>query len=221
MLQKLYGFMFDSYYFVKTCWRKWLNADVTLLIFLSTISMLFVLVFLNIHLPTYVSKWIFWCSNHVFCCAVIRHGQAFSPIYRFSLSDGTIVSAHTKSKLVRSPATNEPQLYMSLHILQRYPLPSRTARYVCQHFNCFVSTYVGICVFNLIAMVHFMNLHDYLFVIFDPLLTVSCLIRLHVRAVSRNTLFLVLTSPVNDHTLKSHCHVRTSKHVFPEADVGL
>uniref|UniRef100_A0A8K9Y837 Nuclear receptor coactivator n=1 Tax=Oncorhynchus mykiss TaxID=8022 RepID=A0A8K9Y837_ONCMY len=50
---------------------------------------------------------------------VLRHGQAFSPIYRFSLSDGTIVSAHTKSKLVRSPATNEPQLYMSLHLLQR------------------------------------------------------------------------------------------------------
>ncbi|XP_077410287.1 nuclear receptor coactivator 2 isoform X1 [Vanacampus margaritifer] len=50
---------------------------------------------------------------------VLRHGQAFSPIYRFSLSDGTIVSAHTKSKLVRSHATNEPQLYMSLHILQR------------------------------------------------------------------------------------------------------
>ncbi|XP_040921434.1 nuclear receptor coactivator 2 isoform X2 [Toxotes jaculatrix] len=50
---------------------------------------------------------------------VLRHGQAFSPIYRFSLSDGTIVSAHTKSKLVRSPSTNEPQLYMSLHILQR------------------------------------------------------------------------------------------------------
>ncbi|KAK1806347.1 hypothetical protein P4O66_004863, partial [Electrophorus voltai] len=50
---------------------------------------------------------------------VLRHGQAFSPIYRFSLADGTIVSAHTKSKLVRSPATNEPQLYMSLHILQR------------------------------------------------------------------------------------------------------
>ncbi|XP_064189129.1 nuclear receptor coactivator 2 isoform X2 [Anguilla rostrata] len=50
---------------------------------------------------------------------VLRLGQAYSPIYRFSLSDGTIVSAHTKSKLVRSPATNEPQLYMSLHILQR------------------------------------------------------------------------------------------------------
>nr|XP_014015348.1 unnamed protein product [Salmo salar] len=50
---------------------------------------------------------------------VLHHGQAFSPIYSFSLSDGTIVSAHTKSKLVRSPATNEPQLYMSLHLLQR------------------------------------------------------------------------------------------------------
>ncbi|XP_062841913.1 nuclear receptor coactivator 2 isoform X2 [Trichomycterus rosablanca] len=50
---------------------------------------------------------------------VLRHGQAFSPVYRFSLSDGTIVSAHTKSKLVRSPVTNEPQLYMSLHVLQR------------------------------------------------------------------------------------------------------
>lgn len=60
---------------------------------------------------------------HLVCLSrqlVLRHGQAFSPIYRFSLSDGTIVSAHTKSKLVRSPATNEPQLYMSLHILQRY-----------------------------------------------------------------------------------------------------
>ncbi|XP_073346646.1 nuclear receptor coactivator 2-like isoform X2 [Pagrus major] len=50
---------------------------------------------------------------------VLRNGHALSPLYRFSLADGTIVSAHTKSKLVRSPATNEPQLYMSLHILHR------------------------------------------------------------------------------------------------------
>uniref|UniRef100_A0A8C4RZ74 Nuclear receptor coactivator n=1 Tax=Erpetoichthys calabaricus TaxID=27687 RepID=A0A8C4RZ74_ERPCA len=52
---------------------------------------------------------------------VLRQGQASSPAYRFSLSDGTIVSAYTKSKLVRSAATNEPQLYMSLHVLQREP----------------------------------------------------------------------------------------------------
>uniref|UniRef100_A0A3Q3D979 Nuclear receptor coactivator 2 n=1 Tax=Hippocampus comes TaxID=109280 RepID=A0A3Q3D979_HIPCM len=57
--------------------------------------------------------------NPRFFLSVLRHGQAFSPIYRFSLSDGTIVSAHTKSKLVRSHVTNEPQLYMSVHILQR------------------------------------------------------------------------------------------------------
>ncbi|XP_028283353.1 nuclear receptor coactivator 2-like isoform X2 [Parambassis ranga] len=50
---------------------------------------------------------------------VLRNGHALSPLYRFSLADGTAVSAHTKSKLVRSPVTNEPQLYMSLHILQR------------------------------------------------------------------------------------------------------
>lgn len=50
---------------------------------------------------------------------MLRNGHALSPLYRFSLADGTIISAHTKSKLVRSPATNEPQLYMSLHILQR------------------------------------------------------------------------------------------------------
>ncbi|KAJ8272656.1 hypothetical protein GJAV_G00091860 [Gymnothorax javanicus] len=50
---------------------------------------------------------------------VLRNGHAFSPVYRFSLADGTMVSAHTKSKLVRSPITKEPQLYLSLHILQR------------------------------------------------------------------------------------------------------
>ncbi|XP_077955809.1 nuclear receptor coactivator 2-like isoform X2 [Gasterosteus aculeatus] len=50
---------------------------------------------------------------------VLRSGQALSPLYRFSLADGTAVSAHTKSKLIRSAATSEPQLYMSLHILQR------------------------------------------------------------------------------------------------------
>ncbi|XP_026168947.1 nuclear receptor coactivator 2-like isoform X2 [Mastacembelus armatus] len=50
---------------------------------------------------------------------VLRNGHALSPMYRFSLADGTIVSAHTKSKLVRASVTNEPQLYISLHILQR------------------------------------------------------------------------------------------------------
>uniref|UniRef100_A0A8C5T435 Nuclear receptor coactivator n=1 Tax=Malurus cyaneus samueli TaxID=2593467 RepID=A0A8C5T435_9PASS len=50
---------------------------------------------------------------------VLRQGLAFSPIYRFSLSDGTIVSAQTKSKLIRSQTTSEPQLVISLHMLHR------------------------------------------------------------------------------------------------------
>lgn len=51
--------------------------------------------------------------------AVLRQGLAFSPVYRFSLSDGTIVSAQTKSKLIRSQTTSEPQLVISLHMLHR------------------------------------------------------------------------------------------------------
>ncbi|XP_053414572.1 nuclear receptor coactivator 2 isoform X2 [Nycticebus coucang] len=50
---------------------------------------------------------------------VLRQGLAFSQIYRFSLSDGTLVAAQTKSKLIRSPTTNEPQLVISLHMLHR------------------------------------------------------------------------------------------------------
>ena len=51
--------------------------------------------------------------------AVLRQGLAFSQIYRFSLSDGTLVAAQTKSKLIRSQTTNEPQLVISLHMLHR------------------------------------------------------------------------------------------------------
>lgn len=50
---------------------------------------------------------------------VLRVGLALSPIYRFSLSDGTVVAAQTRSKLIRSPNTNEPQLVISIHMLQR------------------------------------------------------------------------------------------------------
>ncbi|KAM9308560.1 nuclear receptor coactivator 2 [Gastrophryne carolinensis] len=50
---------------------------------------------------------------------VLRLGLALSPVYRFSLSDGTIVAAQTKSKLIRSQNTNEPQLVISIHMLQR------------------------------------------------------------------------------------------------------
>ncbi|XP_048405748.1 nuclear receptor coactivator 3-like isoform X2 [Stegostoma tigrinum] len=46
-------------------------------------------------------------------------GQAESPLYRFSLSDGTIVTAQTKTKLIRSSASNESVGFGSTHLLQR------------------------------------------------------------------------------------------------------
>ncbi|XP_078254272.1 nuclear receptor coactivator 2 isoform X5 [Rhinoraja longicauda] len=50
---------------------------------------------------------------------VLRQGQALSPVYRFSLSDGTMVAAQTRSRLMRTPNTSEPQFIMSLHVVQR------------------------------------------------------------------------------------------------------
>ncbi|XP_034167754.2 nuclear receptor coactivator 3 [Pangasianodon hypophthalmus] len=54
------------------------------------------------------------------------HGHAETPVYRFSLSDGTPVTAQTKSKLYRNPMTNEPQGFISTHLLQREPNGCRT-----------------------------------------------------------------------------------------------
>uniref|UniRef100_A0A3Q0QPW1 Nuclear receptor coactivator 3 n=1 Tax=Amphilophus citrinellus TaxID=61819 RepID=A0A3Q0QPW1_AMPCI len=48
-------------------------------------------------------------------------GHAETPLYRFSLSDGTPVTAQTKSKLYRHPMSNEPQGFISTHLLQREP----------------------------------------------------------------------------------------------------
>uniref|UniRef100_A0A8C5I8C7 Nuclear receptor coactivator 2 n=1 Tax=Gouania willdenowi TaxID=441366 RepID=A0A8C5I8C7_GOUWI len=42
---------------------------------------------------------------------VLRNGHALSPLYRFSLADGTIVSAHTKSKL------DEPVDHQSINLV--------------------------------------------------------------------------------------------------------
>ncbi|KAM4563173.1 nuclear receptor coactivator 3-like isoform 1-T4 [Odontesthes bonariensis] len=54
-------------------------------------------------------------------------GHAETPLYRFSLSDGTPVTAQTKSKLYRHPMSNEPQGFISTHLLQREPNGFRTA----------------------------------------------------------------------------------------------
>ncbi|XP_029469776.1 nuclear receptor coactivator 3 isoform X2 [Rhinatrema bivittatum] len=47
------------------------------------------------------------------------HSHAETPLYRFSLADGTLVTAQTKSKLFRNPVTNDPHGFVSTHFLQR------------------------------------------------------------------------------------------------------
>ncbi|XP_034724225.1 nuclear receptor coactivator 3-like isoform X4 [Etheostoma cragini] len=48
-----------------------------------------------------------------------HNGHAETPLYRFSLADGTPVTAQTRSDLCRNPNNNEPHSYLSTHLLQR------------------------------------------------------------------------------------------------------
>lgn len=63
----------------------------------------------------------FGVLNVPFVClhAAFLQGHAETPLYRFSMSDGTPVTAQTKSKLYRHPMSNEPQGFISTHLLQR------------------------------------------------------------------------------------------------------
>uniref|UniRef100_A0A8C5GBG5 Nuclear receptor coactivator 3 n=1 Tax=Gouania willdenowi TaxID=441366 RepID=A0A8C5GBG5_GOUWI len=51
-----------------------------------------------------------------------HNGHAETPLYSFSLSDGTPVTAKTRSDLCRNPNTNEPHSFLSTHLLQRYKM---------------------------------------------------------------------------------------------------
>ncbi|KAM7037835.1 nuclear receptor coactivator 3 isoform 1-T5 [Acridotheres tristis] len=59
-----------------------------------------------------------WSNKHHYHEAYTQ-GHAETPVYRFSLADGTIVTAQTKSKLFRNPATNDRHGFVSTHFLQR------------------------------------------------------------------------------------------------------
>ncbi|XP_019734986.1 nuclear receptor coactivator 3 isoform X2 [Hippocampus comes] len=48
-----------------------------------------------------------------------HNGHAETPLYRFSLADGTPVTAQTRSDLCRNPNSNEPLSFRSTHLLQR------------------------------------------------------------------------------------------------------
>uniref|UniRef100_A0A8C6U301 Nuclear receptor coactivator 3 n=1 Tax=Neogobius melanostomus TaxID=47308 RepID=A0A8C6U301_9GOBI len=49
----------------------------------------------------------------------LLNGHAETPLYRFSLSDGTPVTAQTRSELCRNPNSSEPPTFLSTHLLQR------------------------------------------------------------------------------------------------------
>ncbi|EMP35740.1 Nuclear receptor coactivator 3 [Chelonia mydas] len=59
-----------------------------------------------------------WSNKRHYQEAYIQ-GHAETPLYRFSLADGTIVTAQTKSKLIRSSVTNDRHGFVSTHFLQR------------------------------------------------------------------------------------------------------
>lgn len=51
--------------------------------------------------------------------SAFHNGHAETPLYRFSLSDGTPVTAQTRTDLCRNPSNNEPHSFLSTHFLQR------------------------------------------------------------------------------------------------------
>ncbi|XP_072852978.2 nuclear receptor coactivator 3 isoform X1 [Pogona vitticeps] len=59
-----------------------------------------------------------WSNKRHYQEAYIQ-GHAETPLYRFSLADGTVVTAQTKSKLFRNPVTNDHHGFISTHFLQR------------------------------------------------------------------------------------------------------
>ena len=64
----------------------------------------------------------FLCVAH--CVSVsfppaFLHGHAETPLYHFSLSDGTPVTAQTRSDRCQNPNSSEPPTFLSTHLLQR------------------------------------------------------------------------------------------------------
>lgn len=52
--------------------------------------------------------------------SVMTRGTAFSPSYRFTLSDGTVLSAHTKCKLCYPSSPEMQPFIMGIHVIDRY-----------------------------------------------------------------------------------------------------
>uniref|UniRef100_A0A087XMW8 Nuclear receptor coactivator 3 n=1 Tax=Poecilia formosa TaxID=48698 RepID=A0A087XMW8_POEFO len=60
-----------------------------------------------------------WSYKRHYQDVAFHNGHSETPLYRFSLSDGTPVTARTRTELCRNPNTNEPLSFLSTHLLQR------------------------------------------------------------------------------------------------------
>lgn len=58
-------------------------------------------------------------SSPPFFPPVMTRGTAFSPPYRFTLSDGTVLNAHTKCKLCCPQSPEMQPFIMGIHIIER------------------------------------------------------------------------------------------------------
>lgn len=76
-------------------------------------------------------------SLFFFLAPAFHNGHAETPLYRFSLSDGTPVTAQTRSDLCRNPSTNEPHSFLSTHLLQRCKLSNEQYDFII----CFILFY--------------------------------------------------------------------------------
>lgn len=70
----------------------------------------------------YVGSW----NHSVVLVSAFHSGRAETPFYRFSLPDGTLITAKTRSELCRNPNTNETPTFLSTHYLQRYKSSGKT-----------------------------------------------------------------------------------------------
>lgn len=86
--------------------------------------------------------------SHVLCVhvpvspSVMTHGTAISPLYRFTLSDGTALSAQTRCKFCCPPNPDVQPFIMGIHTIDRYdPFRRRSV----SHFSLCHTVTVILC----------------------------------------------------------------------------
>lgn len=74
----------------------------------------------------------------VFWYSVMTHGTAISPLYHFTLSDGTPLSAQTRCKFCCPPNPDVQPFIMGIHTIDRYCAGhvTHTNKHTSMYFSC-------------------------------------------------------------------------------------